>query len=308
MRKRLTLLLLSLTLFSISCQRQAPEGTVDTSNGPVVTEDTETVEEKELRMIQSAIADYNNGSIPDIEDSLKTSIAHLPLEITTLPNIDSLSDLTPIEDNHSLTNTAFVGSYRVNDKYDVIFKIYHPTGGYFWLNGEVEFEVDPSLIEQDNPAFAEYKNALDGLLDNAAKVTPYLHGLNVQLSGEDTLDGGYYRVEGFDGSNIQTIDELKQLSESVFTKEYLETYFYKNAFEGEAPIFKEVEGALYCLATDVTSLNLNTYDTRYILAATETEGDITVNLLTTIMNQVQHNIKEIHLLQTPDGYRLASAV
>ena len=306
--KKYVLFLLLGFLFLTSCQKETQEASLDTSNGPVATEDTMTVEEKELKMIQSAIADYNEDRILEQEDTLKTSITKLPVEITSLPEISQLSDLTPVEDSDLQSNTAYVGKYTVNDKYDVTFKIYHPTGGNFWLNGEVLFEIDPSKVTVNDPQYENYRNILNPLLENERKVINYLYGLDVNLSGEPTLDGQYYEVLGFDGADIHSIDDLKAFAQTVFTADYLQQYFYKNAFEGEFPIYKELDGKLYCLPTEITPLNLNQYDIGYIIAVRETEDRVTINLLTSVMNQVQPEVKEIHLLPTAEGYRLVAAV
>ena len=61
--------------------------------GPVTETDTRTDEEKELSMIQGCIQDYNTNRIPEVEEYLNTQLHPLPLEVTSLPEIKSLSDL-----------------------------------------------------------------------------------------------------------------------------------------------------------------------------------------------------------------------
>lgn len=306
----LILILLLPILLLDGCQKQEKpeEEKVDTSNGPVVTEDTETDEEKILRMIQNCISDYNDNRIPEMEEYMNTELPKLPIEITSLPEINSLDELETREDSHLLTNASYVGYYTVNDRYRVVFKVYYPSGGYFWPNGELIFEVDPNNIEQNNPAFSQYKTILDDLLTKEANILDWMYGVGVNLDYSDIQEDKYYRVIDFNGTPISSNAELKGYAESVFDKKYLEENYYKSCFEGSNPTFKEFNGNLYCLETEVTSSTKNNYDTSRIIAVKE-EGDITIiNLLTTIMYQPQPEIKRIEIQHVEDKYLLLKAV
>ena len=157
-------ILTALTVLTLLCGCTAKKQT-DDYTGPVATEDPLTDEEKELQMIQSCISAYNNNEIQDLEDSLQTSITPLPIGITSLPEISSLSDLVEVKDAEASTNTTYVGQYTIQDSYYAIFSIYKPKTGSFWLNGSVTFNIDPSAVTVNNPQFAEYKPALDLLLE-----------------------------------------------------------------------------------------------------------------------------------------------
>lgn len=305
MFKKYIPLALAFLLLLPGCKKQEEIIEQDTSNGPVVSEDTRTDEEKILEMIQSCINDYNEGKIPDIEESLKSEISPLPLDVESLPQINSLEDLVKVEVETQSSNIVFLGYYEIQDKYKVTFKVYHP-GGYFWLNGDVVFDVDLEKIQQNNPEFAEYKQILDPLLQNATQILDYLHGLNVNLA-EEELDQ-YYEVLDIDGRAITSIQQLKDLAESVYTVDFLQNNFYKNAFEGDMPIYKEMDGKLYCLGTDVTPTQPNIYDTSYILAVKQDDNFTKINLLTKVMDQTQNSVKEITITQTEQGYRLPEGV
>ena len=103
------------------------------------------------------------------------------------------------------------------------------------------------------------------------------------------------------------IDELKEYAETVFTKEYLEENYYKNSFESETPVYKEVNGKLYCIGAEVTPIVSYQYAPEYIIYVKDENGIIKVNLLTKVMDTILPDIKEITLQETENGYRLAYA-
>ena len=303
MKRIYTFILLGFLVVSMSGCTQKEEATNqrDTSNGPVVTEDSETTEEKVLRMIQNCIGDYNENRIPEMEEYMNSPLPELPIGITSLPEISSLDDLTQIDDNTLISNATYVGYYMVQDIYRVVFKVYYPSGGYFWPNGELLFEIDPDNIEVNNPSYASYKETLDILLEREKNVLDWLYGVGIDLNYEDSQEENYYAVIS---DHFTSIDELKSYSENVFTKEYLEQNYYKNAFEGNSPTYKEVGGKLYCKASDLTSITKNQYDTSRIIAVNE-GNIITINLLSTIMNAPQPEIKIIKLIRGENGYLLS---
>ncbi len=303
MRKIIISILISSILFGCT-PTQDNTSTVDTSNGPVVTEDSETVEEKVLRMIQNCISDYNDHRMEEMEKYMNTSLPELPIEITSLPEIQSLDDLTPIDDDELTSNTTYAGYYMVNDIYRVVFKVYYPSGGYFWPNGELIFEIDPENIPQNNPSYAQYKSILDELLYREANILDWMYGVGVNLDYEDVKEEKYYRVLSFSNGDISSIEQLKGYAESVFEKDYLENTYYKNAFEGDSPTYKEFDGALYCQATDLTSITKNIYDTSRIIAVKEEGEDITINLLSMVMDIPQPEMKIIKLKHKNDTYLL----
>lgn len=299
------IILLFLVLSMFGCTKNdSNEDKADTSNGPVVVEDDETVEEKVLRMIKNCIDDYNLNRIEDMETYMNAPLPELPIGITSLPEISSLDDLTQIEDDALISNATYVGYYMVQDNYRVVFKVYYPSGGYFWPNGELLFEMDPDVIEVNNPSYTTYKEALDSLLIREANILDWLYGVGVDLSYEDIQEENYYAVVSND---FTSINELKSYAESVFPKEYLENTYYKNAFEGMSPTYKEIGGKLYCKANDLTSISKNQYDTSRIIAVQEEGDTIRINLLSTIMNAPQPEIKNIRLIRSEEGYRLAEA-
>ena len=306
MKKFLSALLIA-GVFLTGCKDKTAEvQKQDFSNGPVVTEDTETREEKILRMIQKCIEDYNTDEIAHVEDSLKTEIQPMPLELDSLPEITSLNQLTEIKADGS--NADYAGTYKIDDKYNVTFYIYHPNGGYFWLNGDVEFTVNPEYIVRDAPEFAEYKAVLDDLLPRAQLIQNYLTGFDVTFEEEATLDGIYHRVLYMNDQAPMSIEQMRAEAESVFDKKFLEDTYYYNAFESQTPVYREVDGVLYCLDSMMTGSPDNQYDTSTIIAAVDNGGKVTINLLTTVMNKTLPYIKEITIISTNNGYRLPSSI
>ncbi len=275
--------------------------------GPVVEQDTRTDEEKELEMIQGCINDYNINRIPEIEKYLNTQLHPLPIEVDSLPEISSLKDLTEEPDYIQSSNISYAGSYYVNDKYKIIFMIYEPTGNSFWLNGRVLFQIDPSLVQYDNPEFAEYRTALNTLLEQEKPILNWLYGLNLDLGAEGPFPG-YYEVSSMGGKEIHSINDIKSIAEETFTKEYLESTFYYSAFYSDSAMFKEADGHVYCAKSDLNAQETSyTYNTHYIIAAEQIDNIIYIDMLSDSVGEVQPDIKRLTMQRTENGYRLPSS-
>ncbi len=310
MKKKITALLLVLGLLLPGCKKpQEEEAPTGTEYGPIVEEDERTDEEKQLAMIQNCISDYNTGRINEVEDYLNTNLHPLPIGVTSLPEISSLKDLTPEPDYMENSNVSYAGSYAISDVHRAVFLIYEPTGGSFWLNGVILFQVNPEEIPMDNSEFTDYRNVLSSLFAKETKVLPWLYGLNLTLSEQESSEPGYYEVLSMGGMKPASLDDIKAMAEEVFTKEYLEQNFYYSAFYSERAMFKEVDGVVCCAESEMTiQPNSNSYNTHYIIAAEEIDSHVAIDLLTTSSTgEVQPNIRRIYLEHTPDGYRLPSA-
>lgn len=281
------------------------ETTEDTSNGPIVEKDTKSDEEKVLAMIQACIKNYNEDDLEELRTYYKSNIPNLPLEIDSLPEIESLDNLQELTTEEN-TNTFYEGMYTV-DKYKVIFKVYYPSGADFWPNGEIEFQIDPETITVDNPQYEGYRTSLTYLLSEENNVIDMLYGINAEVADEPTLDDKYYEVISINGNSYSSIQELKDYAESVFTTDYLEQNYYQNSFNSDTPVYKEQDGKLYCLSSDVTPLVSYEYCPDYIIYVKDENGVVKVNLLTKVMDTILPDIKEITMHETEKGYRLASA-
>ena len=303
--KKINILLACIFLL-VGCTSKTAETVQDTSNGPVVTEDERSNDEKILAMIQACIKNYNEDDINELREYYKSDIPSLPIEITSLPEISSLDDLTKIENDEN-SNTVYEGMYVVNDKYNVIFKIYYASGSDFWPNGEIAFQIDSSNITVNDSQYEGYRTSLEYLLSEESNVIDMLYGSSAVLNEDSVIDERYYEVVSINDTAYTTIQELKDYAESVFTTEYLEENYYKNAFESEYPVYKESNGKLYCLGSEVTPLVSYTYAPEYIIAVKDENGTVKVNLLTKVMDNIIEDIKEVTLQETENGYRLASA-
>ncbi|MBR3203231.1 MAG: hypothetical protein IKF60_06560 [Solobacterium sp.] len=306
--KRQLLAILCLLLTLNGCGTKHKDSDNDQyENGPVTEVDTRTDEEKELQMIQGCINDYNINRIPEIEEYLNTQIHPLPLEVTSLPEISSLKDLTKEEEYTTNTNCSYAGSYMIDDKYKVIFLIYEPTGNSFWLNGRILFQIDPSLVTVDDSRFTDYRNAMTTLLTREKNILNWLYGLNLVLSEEEVIPG-YYEVLAMGERMPSSIDEIKQIAEEVFTKEYLEENFYYSAFYSESAMFKEVNGKVVCARSEMIEQESSSiYNPHYIIAAEERDGIVYLDMLSDFLNEVQPDIKRLTLAITENGYRLPAA-
>lgn len=284
------------------CKKEAPAPTGDTSNGPVVPQDTRTPEEKELAMIQQCISDYNEGNLEEIEENLLTQIPRLPIGIEKLPEIQSLNDLEKIEIDTKLSNIAYKGSYPVSEDITAVFEIYHPTGGIFWINGDVKFCVDPEKILRNDPQYSEYKTALDYLLTEQDKVLDWLYGVDVVLSENEVADR-YYEVVALGSWQPKSIDDIKEYAENIINKQFLEERYYPGAFSGDMPIYKEINGHLCALQSDVTG-RPRTFDTSTIFAAEDTGAYTRIELLLSMMGKTQPEIQEVKIYRDGDRYKL----
>ncbi|MBQ9327001.1 MAG: hypothetical protein IJ225_00500 [Solobacterium sp.] len=275
--------------------------------GPVVEEDTRTDEEKELAMIQGCINDYNINRIPEIEEYLNTQLHPLPLEVTSLPEISSLKDLSEEPDYLESTNVVYAGSYMVEEDYKIVFLIYEATGNSFWFNGRVLFQIDPDLVTYDNPDYAEYRTAITSLLAQEQDVLNWLYGLDLSLGEEGPFEG-YYEVTSMGSYEIHSLDDIRAIAESIFTHSFLEENFYFSMFYSETPMFKEADGKVYCAKGDLAHQESSSaYDPHYIIAAEEVDNVIYLDMLSRSIGEVQPDIKRLTLERTEQGYRLPSA-
>ncbi len=293
-------------LLLVGCSKTKEETSVDTSNGPVVEkQDQRTDSEKVLAMIQACVKNYNEDDLDELRTYYKSNIPNLPLEIDSLPEVNSLDGLTELTSEET-SNVFYAGMYSIN-QYNVIFKVYYPSGADFWPNGEIEFQIDPENVTVNNPEYEQYRDSLSYLLAEENNVIGMLYGTNAEIADEPTLDDRYYEVISINGTTYTSIQELKDYAESVFTTGYLEENYYKNAFEGDSPVYKEQDNKLYCLSSDVTPILSYEYCPDYIIYVKDDNGTVKVNLLTKVMDTILPDIKEITMHETENGYRLASA-
>lgn len=293
-------------LLLVGCSKTKEETSVDTSNGPVVEkQDQRTDSEKVLAMIQACVKNYNEDDLDELRTYYKSNIPNLPLEIDSLPEVNSLDDLTELTSEET-SNVFYAGMYSIN-QYNVIFKVYYPSGADFWPNGEIEFQIDPENVTVNNPEYEQYHDSLSYLLAEENNVIGMLYGTNAEIADEPTLDDRYYEVISINGTTYTSIQELKDYAESVFTTDYLKGNYYKNAFEGDSPVYKEQDNKLYCLSSDVTPILSYEYCPDYIIYVKDDNGTVKVNLLTKVVDTILPDIKEITMHETENGYRLASA-
>jgi len=119
---------------------------------------------------------------------------------------------------------------------------------------------------------------------------------------------GYYEVLAMGERMPSSIDEIKQIAEEVFTKEYLEENFYYSAFYSESAMFKEVNGKVVCARSEMIEQESSSiYNPHYIIAAEERDGIVYLDMLSDSLNEVQPDIKRLTLAITENGYRLPAA-
>lgn len=305
MTKKIYRICLAVLLLA-GCTSKKEEKPQEVYSGPLVQEEEMTDEEKELYMIQSCISDYNEDKIAEREEYFQIKIPPFPIGITSLPEISSLSDLQEIKDDSDVTNTAYVGKYDLEEPYQAVFTIFHPKKASFWMNGKIDFCIDPSDVETNNPEFAEYKNALDSLLAQKADVLNWLYGINVELG--DEVSPGYYEVLSLGSNHPGSIEDVKALAEQVFTKDFLETNYYPTVFKSFNSVYKMIDDKLCCVLTELYTLPYIEYETEYIIAAEENENAVKLNILSSIEDTVQPKIYELSLIRTANGYRLSDEV
>lgn len=281
---------------------------MSSDTGPVVEEDPRSDEEKELDMIKGCISDYNTGRISEVEEYLNTQLHPLPLDIDSLPEIESLHDLDEEKEFYESSNVTYAGSYMVDDRYKIIFLIYEPTGSSFWLNGRILFQIDPELVVKDDPKFAEYRDAMLYLLENETDVLNWMYGLNITLAQEEGPFPGYYEVLRMGITKPSSINDIRSMAEQVFTKKYLEDNFYYSAFYSDYAMFKEADGAVYCAKSEMIAQESSmTYDPHYIINAEERDGTVYMDMLSQALGTIQPDIKRLTMEKISEGYRLPSA-
>ena len=294
-------------LFMGLCGCFNKEETVDTSNGPIVSQDSLTDQEKVLMMVQSCVSDYNEGKIEEREEYFQTKLPPLPIEVTSLPEISSLNDLTEINEPEKYQNAFYVGEYKINDKYSARFIIYKPTKDSFWLNGKLEFLVDPDQVIQNNEEFASTRASIEPLINNADHILNILYGVDVSRS-ENEVEPGYSQyIPENDG--LATIEGIKATAESIYTTEFLETTYYDSSFNGPTPIYKMVGGTLCVSTNDLPEAPIQkTYDLSRIVAVKEDDAALYVDILVEMYGQLQPNVYQIKFVKTDNGLRLPESI
>ena len=303
-------ILLSLLLLCAACG-QTEASTVQNNssyNGPVVSEDTRTTEEKELAMLQDAVETYNEDQVSDTEEQLQVEIPDLPIEVSSIPEITSLNQLTEIAADETTTNAVYVGRQQIDDNYAVLYTIYHATGDSFWLNGKVEFEQSLDAVVENDPQFADIKTSLDSLLAKQETILSWFYALNITLAEEASSDPQYYPVLSMEGLSDLSIDAMKSAAEEIFTSDYLQQAFYPSAFEGEYPVYKVVDGVLCARPSDVSVLpDHETYATEAIAAVRDNGDTIDIDLHVSVYGNMQETLRRITLISTSEGLRLSAA-
>ncbi|NLP22215.1 MAG: hypothetical protein GX368_05270 [Erysipelotrichaceae bacterium] len=292
--KKFLYIMLIIFLFLSGCNKS--------SNNPdeEVSFDSIPNDEKVLIMINQAIDDYNNNLINEKEKEWNTTISPLPIEIDSIPNINSLKELKDIKIKNRITNAVFDGLYELGD-YSMIFEIFN-YGTSYWLNGVTSFIVDLDTIELNNPDYKEIKNTLDSLMSEDIEVLAWLYGVNVDLGAESNEYPGFYKVISIGPYKYKSIQDLKDKAETIFTTDFLATY-YQVAFENEDPIYKEIEGELYCSISESDIYDGLPYDTSRIIATKETENEILIDLVVSFGEDVDSTVQRIVLIKTENGLR-----
>ena len=304
MKKMMAAVLSALLLISGCGSKEPSTSTIITSV------DTTSDNDKILNMIQECISVYNgtNGNtVADKEKELNTVIAPLPVEISVLPDVSSLNDLTELKDEESTTNAVYIGSQTVNDKYSVVYKIYKPSSE-FWINGQITFRANLDKVTSNDVQFAEYRAALDSLLSRRTDIQQWLVRLNVTVDETASPMEGYFLVTAMGDNHPQSIADVKAIAESVFTTDYLQYAYYPSAFEKDGSTFKEADGKLYCALSQAASVSAPVdYDTSLILAAADDNGTIHIDLLSQVAGQTDPDVLRIDMERTDAGYRFPSA-
>lgn len=271
--------------------------------GNAVTPEPTSDTEKVLFMIKQCIDDYNSGTISELEKQWGTTINPLPLDLEQIPQVDSLSQLKNVKITDRITSSVYDGSYDVG-KYTIIFEIYN-YGTNFWLNGKSSFLINVDSIEVNNPAYSDIKKTLDTFLSEDREVLAWLYGVNVELGQEHQTEKGYYKVNSIGKYKYNSIQELKNKADSIFTQEFLTTY-YSVAFDAEDPIYKEIDGNLYCSLSESNIYDGLPYDTTRIISIKELDTEVLVDIVVKFGDDVSPELQRIKLVKTDAGLRFAN--
>ena len=103
-------------------------------------------------------------------------------------------------------------------------------------------------------------------------------------------------------NKYNSIQELKDKAESIFTQDFLSTY-YQVAFESEDPIYREINGDLYCSISESDIYEGLPYDTSRIIATKETDNEILVDLVVSFGQDIDSELQRIILVKTDQGLR-----
>lgn len=98
-------------------------------------------------------------------------------------------------------------------------------------------------------------------------------GADVDWSAESVNVGNYQYFPVID-DRFQTISEMKAYIESLITYNLAATDYYQ-AFEGETPQFREIDGKLYQVLADRGTMQFDTYSTRVV---TETDNSAVIEV------------------------------
>ncbi len=304
--KKLTTICLISALLLTGCNDTQETIEEPIPDGPIVEVDERTDEEKELAMIQSCINDYNEDHIEEREEYFQMELPKLPIGVERLPEVASLNDLKS-EQPDANSNKRFIGVQELENGIEAVYSITKPTGAMFWINGTLEIRIDPTKVQENNPAFESTRKLIEGLNEHAVDSLNYLYGINVEL-GETEVEPGYYEVRSMGSFHPKSIDDLKAYAEKVYTKDFLQTHYYPTSFESATPIYKMIGKKLCCVETALAPQMTRKLCPNYIVNVQDNGDEILVDVLSSIMDQVQPKIYRIVLVKTSNGYRFPMSI
>lgn len=285
--KKILVLVLLLTLFG--CQK---EKEYDELGNEIIT-DQEIIDEKIITLINQCITSYNEDKISDLEQQLNTTLPQKPINVKEIEPIKNLNNLSKETDLTS--NADYIYRYKIDDTYSIVFRLYEPLSD-FWMDGKATFEVNPLKIERDVPEYNSIKNTLDGLLDKNAKTINLLYGADLELGENNPNNPKYFEVISFEGNPLNSIAQIKELAEEVFSQQLLAS-IYEVSFGGDSPIYMEENNKLYVQESHITTKDTIPYDTSLIIASEKLGATTRIDILASFGENIMPEIFRINLIE-----------
>lgn len=119
----------------------------------------------------------------------------------------------------------------------------------------------------------------------------------------DTENGSYFPVLS---EKYTSISSMKHDAELIFTQELAQSWLYRDAFEGERPLYREQDGKLLVDITNTSARGYGKewqYDTIEITRLSEVDAEATINI---ISNDEAISSMTVDFVRTSDGWRVNS--
>lgn len=252
-----------------------------------------------LDVINQAYTDLNNIDSNELKDTLYQRSITLPVDLGTIPLLESIDQCEPITNQHS--NAAFIGICPINDKYKAEIKIFDLNDN-FWNSGEIRIQYNE--IPTTASEFKSYESIITPLLTSKDDALNNLFGFTSSCLEENENSLSCLVIKG-ENEGQAYLDELKANASAIFSQEFLSDYD-SILYNGNTAVWKvDKQGLHLTMLHDMLAPSLH-YEPTTIGAVKEEDNRLIINCCVSYVGETVNDVHEISLIDEGNGYRLLS--